>query len=207
MMRLQPVGKNYKKIHGILKKQMAGALLGMRKYQKTALDIHKPVKPETAALNEAFGALVAEHAGEWGTDELRSNYQVQTPGQPVTNFKAKEEPQLPIEEPAPASNSDYMGQTLPMANSSGPATPTRSAYSGLSEHVQKWASNNNTIERFKARYGNLWEAKILETAVFLDKQKLEDQPRSLRMVQEALKKPGNDTFLNNKSKKIIKRKQ
>jgi hypothetical protein len=344
MMRLQPVGKNYKKIHGILKKQMAGALLGMRKYQKTALDIHavKPVKPDTAAVNEAFKALcevhrdderaiklgnyiakkhngtiplphhqdmdhedfpeevkalayhfdgekdgwpkvkpqkvnvshliplqpetdfdgehaksklhdnnpitvikhfddhyimdgnhrvvgkrlkgekeidayvhdvadhihkLFEHAGEWGTDELRSNYQVQTPGQPVVSFVKKPEPEMPIEEPAPASNSDYIGQTVPMANSSGPSTPTRSAYSGLSEHVQKWASNNNTIERFKARYGNLWEAKILETAVFLDKQKLEDQPRSLRMVQEALKKPGNDTFLNNKSKKIIKRKQ
>jgi hypothetical protein len=81
------------------------------------------------------------------------------------------------------------------------------AYSGLSEQVQSWASNGKTIERFKARYGDLWEQKILETAVFLDKQPLENKPRSLRTVQESLKKPGNDTFLNTKSKKIIKRKQ
>jgi hypothetical protein len=210
MTRLQPQGKNYDKIHGILKKQMAGALLGMRKYQKSAIDIHsvdnKPPAPDSAAVNEEFKAMF-EHAGEWGTPELRNNYQNMTPGQEVTDFTKQDD--TPVETPVDVAGApnptDYIGQTV--ATQQPALTGSMAAYSGLSEQVQSWASNGKTIERFKARYGDLWEQKILETAVFLDKQPLENKPRSLRTVQESLKKPGNDTFLNTKSKKIIKRKQ
>lgn len=212
MMRLQPQGKNYDKIHKQLKKQMAGALLGVRNYQKQSMNTYQidnkvPKPVDTSSLNEAFKEMV-EHAGEWGTKELRANYQSMTPGQEVTDFNKDENPVVdpPFVAPAAANPTDYIGQTV-VTNASSP-TNSLAAYSGLSEHTKIWATSEKTIERFKLRYGDIWESKVLETALFLEAQNIQNnKPRSLQMVQEALKKPRNDTFLNNKSKKIIKRKQ
>lgn len=218
MMRLQPVGKNYKAIHGQLRKQMGAALLGMRKYQKQSASLYqidnkvpKPVNtPDAKAMNEQFASLFEEGgAGEWGTPELRAKYQKDTPGQPVVDFKEVDNATTDITVIAgPASNGDYPGETQGNYKAGMPGLGNLGAYSGLSEQVKSWAMNEKTIERFKSRYESNWEAKILETAMFLEAQQIQNnKPRSLRVVQEALKCPGNDTFLNNKSKKIIKRKQ
>lgn len=98
MGRLQPEGKNFKEVHKQLRLQLAGALLGLRKYQKQSVDVHKPIpkppKPvKKKKIDEAFKELLETGgAGEWGTHELRAKYQKDTPGQDVKNFVQQTDP-------------------------------------------------------------------------------------------------------------------
>lgn len=185
MSRLQPAGPNFKAIHGALKKQMAGAVLGMRKYQKQAADLYALPKPNAAdpakAINEAFQSLFEEGgAGEEATDKLRATYQQDTPGQ--------EKPIEPVPVPNTVPDDGIGAQTI----TNLPPWPGGSAgiggYSGLAEDILAWAKSPNTIARFKSRYGDLYEQKILETAHYLDAQKVGRKPRTLSDMQESFDK-------------------
>lgn len=203
MRRLQPIGTNYQKVHKQLKQQLAGAILGMRKWQKETIKQYN--SPKEADLNEQFENMM-EHAGEWGTDELRINYQKDTPGQPVgfeepyrtylpkhiENYltQVRGEPSKPEEPNIPQMPDDSIGSTVA---TSEPVWPqNRAGTGGIGAVTEAWMNNPKTIERFKARYKDNWEQKIMKTAKFLDAQKIEAKPKSLRAIQEAIDKGVGD---------------
>jgi hypothetical protein len=196
MSRLQPVGTNYTKVHKHLKQQLAGAILGMRKWQKQSLNQY--AEPTQPSVNEEFENMF-EHAGEWGTNELRSNYQKDTPGQPqgfqepfgnyslykgVEKYLAQKKvedskPEEPNIEQVPQ---DDIGQSLA---TSTPAWPqARAGIGGIGAMTEAWLNNPKTVERFKARYADKWEEKILETAKFLDAQNIEVKLKSIKQFNE-----------------------
>lgn len=237
MSRLQPVGTNYTKVHKHLKQQLAGAILGMRKWQKQSLNQY--TEPAQLSVNEEFENMF-EHAGEWGTNELRSNYQKDTPGQPqgfqepfgnYSLYKGVEEylAQKKVEDSKPEEPNieqvpqDDIGQSLA---TSTPAWPqARAGIGGIGAMTEAWLNNPKTVERFKARYADKWEEKILETAKFLDAQNIEVKPRTVRSFNESIDKgvgdmgtvpsqgkeeeikPVEECGPLNSKRKIIKRKQ
>lgn len=188
MVRLQPQGANYKKIHKYLQGQLKGAMLGVRKYQKQAFDAHMKDN-----INEQFNTFM-EHAGFEGTDELRERYRRETPGQWIEEGgKKKVVRKKPKEE---TGQIDGLGQTVATGIPSWPysAGIGIGGYSGLgiSENIITWAENPKTIERFQRRYGDQAATKILETAQFLSKQDVKSSPRTLRSIQEAIDKGAFD---------------
>lgn len=204
MSRLQPVGTNYTKVHKHLKQQLAGAILGMRKWQKQSLNQY--TEPVQLSVNEEFENMF-EHAGEWGTNELRSKYQKDTPGQPqgfqepfsnYSLYKGVEEylAQKKVEDSKPEEPNieqvpqDDIGQSLA---TSTPAWPqARAGIGGIGAMTEAWLNNPKTVERFKARYADKWEEKILETAKFLDAQNIEVKPRTVRSFSESIDKGVGD---------------
>jgi hypothetical protein len=180
MSRLQPQGTNYKKIHSLMRKQMAGAQLGQRKFQSQALKSQVPPKePAKPSVNEAFEQMLNEHAGEWGTNELRQNYQDDTPGQ-TTILDLTNQPT------GDGISSDAPGA---IAISGLPEWPGQKVgLGGLAEHIQTWATSPTVIQRFKDRYGDFYAHKIMETARFMNEQKLETKPKSVSKLKESIDK-------------------
>lgn len=188
MSRLQPQGSNYKKIHSAMHKQIKGAMLGMRNWQKQALNAATGTpKPEPSkgvakpSVNEAFEKMI-EHAGEWGTDELRKNYQNATPGQEVTQDITNQ----------PSNSQDGIS-----TDSIGASTITNlppwpysvgvgiGGYSGLAEHIVAWSKKPETFARFHAKYGDQAGEKIFETAKFMNEQKVQVSQKTLRKIKES----------------------
>lgn len=113
-------------------------------------------------MNEAFEQMMEEHgAGDEGTDKLRRNYEKLTPKQPVRKKIVTKE----------ASSLDPRG--LPVADGIGPEALTYPTISTLrytfSESIKSWMENEKTTQKFVQKYGNLWEEKLLETAIMLEK--------------------------------------
>ena len=143
---------------------------------------------------------------EWGTDELRANYQKDTPGQPVgfqepfgdylskniEDYLAKKrseesKPDEPNIEQVPP---DGIGQA---AATSNPVWPqARAGIGGIGAVTEEWMKNPCTIERFKARYQDRWQEKIMETARFLEAQNIENKSRPLRSFHESIDKGVGD---------------
>lgn len=148
---------------------------------------------------------VDEHAGEWGTNELRARYQSDTPGQPVgfeepygdylpkhvkdylVNKRKEQSEEDPNIEQVPP---DGIGQT---SATSTPAWPqSRAGVGGIGAMTEAWMNNPRTIERFKVRYRDNWQQKIFETAQFLESQNIEVKSRRLQSFFESIDKGVDD---------------
>ena len=114
-------------------------------------------------INKEFEKMTEEGgAGDWGTNKLRRNYEKVTPGQPVKkNVLAQEEDPM---KPWP---------NLPVADGIGPeisVQPYRTFSTlTMTESIKSWVENSKTQQKFKEKYGDLWEQKLLETASLLEK--------------------------------------
>ena len=118
-------------------------------------------------VNEAFETFFEEHgAGDFGTDKLRLNYQMATPGQaPGTKAPEKKKKKLAQEDnnlPRYGLPADGIGpettQYRPMTVSGFGGAWT----AGISESVLKWANNPTTQRKFIDKYGDLAEQKLNE---------------------------------------------
>jgi hypothetical protein len=199
MSRLQPQGTNYKKIHSAMHKQVKGAMLGMRNWQKQAVNtVAGTPKPEPSkgiakpGMNEAFENMFEEGgAGDWGTDKLRKKYEEDTPGQGSSveapdYFKRKflrkkvaENDVLPTDSIGPGTITNL--PPWPYSNGVGIG-----GYSGLAENVVAWSKKPETAQRYFARYGKDAPDKILETAKAMNEVKAE--PRTLKKMKESFDK-------------------
>ncbi len=119
-------------------------------------------------INSDFMNFMEEHgAGDFGTDKLRRNYEKATPKQPVRKKIVAQEDELPLK----------MGYGLPIIDSGlGPETSQyrQMAAMGfgaglpLSESIISWMYNEKTQDKFIAKYGELAEEKLIETALMLE---------------------------------------
>jgi dephospho-CoA kinase/uncharacterized protein YdaT len=119
-------------------------------------------------INDDFSVFMEEHgAGDFATNKLRKNYEKATPGQPVKKNVLAQEDELPLK----------MGYGMPAIDSGlGPETSQyrQMAAMGfgaglpLSESIMSWINNEKTQEKFIAKYGELAEEKLIETALMLE---------------------------------------
>jgi hypothetical protein len=153
-------------------------------YQAIGMKKKKGKKvPNCVPVDEAFEQFVEEHgAGDEGTDKLRKNYEKVTPRQPVRKKIVAQEDNLPLKSVFP---------NLPVADGVGPEIDIQkqiiAAYP-ISESIQSWIDNDKTRQKFAQKYGNLWEEKLLETAMILEKSGCGAEnfgPKSLKELKEA----------------------
>ena len=114
-------------------------------------------------INEAFEKMLNEgadtHKMEWGTDYLRKDYEKNTPGS-VKKLKKK----VVAQEESPFPK-------LPVADGIGPEAINFlpiTIVGGLSESINKWASDAKTQAKFVTKYGDEAEKKLNEAALRLE---------------------------------------
>lgn len=145
-------------------------------------------------VNEAFETFFEEHgAGDFGTDKLRLNYQLATPGQApgseapdASKRKKKKLAQEDNNLPRYGLPADGIGpettQYRPMTVSGFGGAWT----AGISESVMKWANNPNTQQKFINKYGDLAEQKLNEAVEKLAKlESIGSMPKTINQIRES----------------------
>jgi len=127
-----------------------------------------------------FEAMLKEHAGFWGTQELTDNYKRMTPGQEPGKFakmkvlelknsndsKVVNKPSLPIGGDRIGAEYGYPKEPTFGDNQTLPFSP-------MSDPIGRWMVKEETRKRFKQKYGELADQKIKEAAMKVSKTRSE----------------------------------
>ena len=136
------------------------------------------------ALSKAdrkFEAMLSEHAGFWGTQELTDNYKRMTPGQEpgkfakmkVLDLKNSRNDAKVINKPSLPLGADRIGQEIGYAKEPTFGDNQTLPFSPMTDPVGRWMVKEETRRRFKQKYGELAEQKIREAAMKISKTRLE----------------------------------
>lgn len=172
--------------------------------------------PNCVPVDEQFEDYLNDPAKrEWGTKSLADLYKNATPGQSTVSSKKKlKRKRLAQEDNAPALGYEFgqngIGPTFGVVRS---PTGLGGGYSlpltSMAESIQTWANKETTINRFFAKYGELAEQKLIETANILNEAIENDTvqtAKSFTKLRESWDaKAGRDmgTVLNSSSKEEI----
>ena len=126
-------------------------------------------------------------AGNWGSKQLTSRYQKDTPGQDIgfqpmrvltltqkfKNKKMKKEEIARKPSGAPIGG-DRIGQEVGLPKGPGFGDNQTIDINGLDRQIDRWMVKEETRKRFKAKYGQLADQKLKEAADKLRKESLTD---------------------------------
>lgn len=136
----------------ILENNAGGDRFWEGKYDFLASIMFEP--PTGQPFSEEKSVQGKAGAGEWGTPELTNRYKKDTPGQhPKKKKKVWKE--------------DGIGATTNANRYTSGASP----FPSIGESAQKWMTNEDNIKRYQAKYGDLAEEKMLETAMKISDSK------------------------------------
>jgi hypothetical protein len=157
--------------------------------------------PNCVPANEAFEQFVETNGNkpserEEATDSVDNLYRGMTPGQK----KKKKLSQEALEASVQGGYSfgpDGIGPTFAVPRAGTPyGFGYGTAYSaGLSESIVNWMQSEKTQQKFVDKYGNLWEEKLIETALVLEKSGCgcdHSEKKSLKQLREGLGGGVND---------------
>ncbi len=130
--------------------------------------------PNCVPANEAFEQFVEANGNkpserEIATDSLDNIYRTMTPGQKKKKKLSQEAMDAPVQG-GYSFGPDGIGPTIAVPRAGTPyGFGYGSAYSiGLSESIQSWMIKETTQQKYIEKYGNLWEEKLVETAIRLE---------------------------------------
>ena len=152
--------------------QLSGAGVSPQPSKKASL--HEKTAKPASAIDAEFLQLLESNTPadrEWGTDSLRELYKNATPGQSGdprkhTTFTKKKIAKKKL------NQESQIDRKLPAADGIGPewnVSKVPGIIGSFSESVQAWANKPETQARFKKKYGDLAEQKLIEAAQKLNK--------------------------------------